>query len=533
MTTIQYNGINPFGNQPTPFFGVADNNISYGERWGVAKRITLVGQLTGCTFSGLTAAQTSLISGFSRDFQTLQIFQNGTGVDVYPNSFINSISFPSSSYVGVLPYQIELTCYPQSGFSGIYGVLDPANTWDYREGRNGIIEISHNVSARGIHTSGGFNALDNARSFVLARTGFSSFVSPQFIRKFGNSGILKSQVENINRLDGTYGITEVFQMDQFLPCEYGILRYSVDYGINQAGFNQVSIAGSFEGGINDSFELIRGRSSGFDYYSSALYGINSGIKLNPVPTSRTITENQFLRKIDFNLNFDDNPNYFTNRVYDISINSGDGLFSVAINGEINGRGDLANRWERVKSEFRTINPYALASSEFATYAGTGIILNPTPVTETVAYDNFNGTISFGYEYKDKELPPNSNLLDFNYTINVTPPLRKIISTPLVFKNSGPQYSKYEITDVGFDKRGIFSINGSAIPNRLTNGSAAINAVKDAIRNKFTTYSAGSNFILEGNTISQTNEETIGFTADWSYFGAGVIQGTNYSTIAAL
>lgn len=533
-TIVTYNSVNLFTNQPTPFIGRAKENISYGERWCGAERITLVGQLTGCSFSGLTAAQTYLISGFSKDFQKFVINQDGRDIVECENVSVNSISFPSTNYSKILPYQIELSYYPQNSFSGFYGVVDPSDSWNLQETQDGLIEMTHEISARGIHTLSGFGALDNAKTFVLARTGFANFVAPQFIQKYSASGTLREQRETIDRLSATYSMTETYVSDKFFPCDYGILRYTIENGLNQAGFNTATIQGSFEGGYLDDFNLVKNRSKNHDYYSSLLYSIDSGIKLNPTPLSKQFTEDPYNRKINFNLSYDDNPNYQTNITYTVGIESGQDLISVSIDGEINGRGDLANKWNRVKQSYSTFRPYAIASEEFTNYAGTGSYLDSNSTSESVTYDQYNGTISFNFSYQDKIASQNDNLLSFDYTISTNPPLRKIIQTPLILKTGTQTISKYEITDVGFDNRGVLNIAGTAIPKRSVSGVNSVEAVKTTLRKLFTDNTSGySDLYLENYSIGQKNNEDVDFNCQWSYAGNGVISGENYSVINSL
>lgn len=522
---LTYGGVNPFSNQPIPFVGRTKENIYYGERWASVERISLLGQLTGCEFSDLYSAQQSLISGFSKSFQTLVI---DTGS--FDNIIVNSINFPSANYVKVLPYQIELSHYPRSFFSGFFGVVDPLDSWSYNQGEDGLVEITHEISARGLQTASG--ALDSAKNFVLSRTGFSSYIAPQFIQRIGASGILKSQSEKINRFDASYSITETYTSDQFYPSEYGVLRYTIEQGLNQAGFNSASIQGSFQGGINDDFSIIKSRANGFDYYSELINGISSGNTVNTYPLSKKITENQYLRKIDFSLTYDDNPNGQTNVDYTVNINSGIDRISVAVNGQVNGRGDLKDRWEIVQSEFSSLDIYDIASTAFTAYAGG--TLNPNAKAESVTKDLFNGTVSFDYSYEDSPAPSSSDLMEFNYEINVKPPLRKITASPLILKAIGSTYSKYEVTDIGFDNRGQLSINGNSIPQRATSSAAAEAATTSALAGLFATYSNGyKNIYLERYDLNSANSESFNFNSEWTFEGNGVIAGTNYSTINSL
>lgn len=516
--TITYNNLNVFSGQPTPFIARSKDNVSYGERWASLEKISLIGQLTGCSFSELSGSQISLISGFSRDFQTLRIIQTGNIIQTFTNVWVDSIDFPPSNYVKFIPYQINLSCYPSGSFSGINGVIEPSDTWNYSQGENGLVEVSHQVSAKGIHTvTGGYGALDNARNFVLARTGFINYIAPNFISNLGTSGVLRSQSEVIDRFDSTYSITETFTLDQFFPCDYGILRYTIDQGMTQAGFNSASIKGSFEGSFNADFSLIKNRASNFDYYSSLFNGINSGIKLNRTPLNRKITENQNLNRIDFDISFDDNPSFPVNTVYNVNIQSGADLISVSVNGEVNGRGDLNDRWQLVKSGYSGLDIFSIANREYTGYIGhignsPSTKLNKNFSSESVSFDSFNGTISFDFTYQDKALSPSPDLLDFNYEVNVVPPLRKIIATPLISSYEEGE-SKYEITDMGFDSLGTISINGTSIPQRQISGSIAERATKNALLGVFRNFNTGmKNIHLEQFDIGMSNDESFRFSS---------------------
>jgi hypothetical protein len=537
-TLITYDSVNVFSGQPTPFVGMSKENIYYGERWAAVERITLLGQLTGCTYSGILQTQNNLINNFSKNFKSL-VIDTGT----FTNIVINSISFPSTNYVKIIPYQIELSYYPEESFYGTYGVLDPSDSWSYNQGEDGIIEIIHEISARGIQTASGYGALNNAKNFVLSRSGFNNYILPKFIKINGVSGasgitslsaILKSQSEKINRFNATYSIVENYTSDQFYPSEYGILRYTIENGLNQAGFNSASIQGDFQGGMNDDFSLIKNRANNFDYYSSVMTGIGSSITLNTIPLSKQITENTNLRKINFNLTYNDNPSGQTNLISNISISSGTDLISVTVNGEVNGRGGLKDKWEKVQTTFSSFSPYSAASGAFVTYAGSGAKLNPYSKSESVTKDSFNGTISFDYSYQDSPVSPSSNLFEFNYEINVKPQLRKIIILPLISKIGSSTGYKYEVTDMGLDNRGQLSINGNSIPNRQITGAATLVATKAALSSLFTAYSTGyTGIYLEKYNLTSSNNENLAFNTEWSFNSIGAINETNYSIISSL
>ena len=60
---IKYNNkrVPMAGTGPTPFLSLNNEVVNYGNRWGVANRITLNGQITGVDYNALYHAQTGLV----------------------------------------------------------------------------------------------------------------------------------------------------------------------------------------------------------------------------------------------------------------------------------------------------------------------------------------------------------------------------------------------------------------------------------------------------------------------------------------
>jgi hypothetical protein len=528
-TQITYNNINPFSGQPLPFIGRAKTNILAGERWGAEEEWTMVGQLTGCSFESLTTAQLNLINSFSRDYQTLEIIENSGVVERLQYVEIDSIQFGSDKYVKILPYTINLSCYPSGYFSGVFGVLEPTNRWELTENKDRTLNITHNISARGFNTSSGAtDGLNNAKNWVLGRTGFSTFPEPEFITKYSASGVLLSQVENINRLEGVYGLVETYTLDQLNVCDYGFLRYTVETSSPQAGLSQASINGTVIGGLNENFQLTRNRLANFDFYSNLMYSLDSGVILNPIPVTKQFTEDPDRKTISFSYAYDDNKNLEVNFDYSIVINSGESNIGVSLNGNINGRGELKNKWERAQSYFKTFFEPSRFLYAYSGYSGylvengfTGSPnLNQNELSKSVSYDQFNGVISFSYEFSDSPTPPATGLDEFNYSLSFTPPIRKIIAEEVIYQSGSVFTPQYEITDLGYVSRGQFSINGDALVDRslgLTSGVALKNEVESAIRAKFFDYSTGlSGVYLTQYGLTQSNLGNYSFNAGWTY-----------------
>jgi len=535
-TLIQYNSSYPFSGQPTPFIGRIKNNIAYGERWGAEQSWTLAGQLTGCQFSDLTTAQLNLLSGFNQDFGTLNITETGNVIESLQNVMIQNITFDTDRYVTVLPYRITLKCYPSGYFSGYYGVLDPKDSWEFKESIDGTLDMVHNVSARGFNTtSGASNAFQNAKNFVVGRTGFSNFTSPVLIQNWRNSGILISQIENLDRFNGIFSVTENWKLDQYQPCDFGILRYTIDSEQNQVGFNHASIKGSILGGFQSDFNVVRARMTAFDPFSNLMYVTNSGVNFNPAPLNKQISEDQFNKKIDFAFSYDDNPLPQVNLEYTLSINSGDDFISTNINGQIFGRGDLKDKWNKINAYYSGFNPYVIANSGYLEYiSGTSsALLNYVPTSESIVFDNFNGNIGFSFQYTNKEIPQSRGFEQLQYTLAFTPPLRRIVAEPLIDTSAG--ISKYQTTDLGYISRGAMDLQGNFVAQRNVSGLVELSYLKYFLNKIFSDYSSSFlNLYLEEYKINIANTNNGSFNCRWSYESTDTLGNTgNYTQILAL
>lgn len=65
---------------PTPFIQRSESSILNGEKWGTQETFTLRGVITGCDFEQIRNRQKLLISGFGKDFQSLEIIQSPQGI---------------------------------------------------------------------------------------------------------------------------------------------------------------------------------------------------------------------------------------------------------------------------------------------------------------------------------------------------------------------------------------------------------------------------------------------------------------------
>ena len=285
----------------------------------------------------------------------------------------------------------------------------------------------------------------------------------------------------------------------------------------------------------DNFALARARMSGFDAYSALLYTSNSGVLFNNTPLSRTINEDSFNKRIEFSYAFDDNPNPQIHLEYNLNITSGDELITTAINGQIFGRGDLKDKWQKVQGYYSGFNPYYIANSGYIAYVsgGTSALLNYIPVSQSIIYDSFNGNINFSLQFNNKELPQSIGFEQLTYSLAFTPPLRKIVAEPLIDTSAG--ISKYQTTDLGYVSRGFMDIQGNFVAQRNITGAAEQLYLKQFLNKIYFDYSSGlSNLYLEDYKINLANTNNGSFNAKWSYEGIDTLgNNSNYTQILSL
>ena len=98
---------------PIPFVGVDREYVKAGERWTILNRVSLSGEIIGCTKKSLVDSQNAILAAFNEDFKTLEI----SGLDNMTLAKVISINFEGSDYLAAISYSIELEAYDYSQFS--------------------------------------------------------------------------------------------------------------------------------------------------------------------------------------------------------------------------------------------------------------------------------------------------------------------------------------------------------------------------------------------------------------------------------
>lgn len=551
-TSVLYAGRNPFsGNSRAVINAVseADEFIFYSQRWCDSQTIHLLGNLTGCMdFSGLIAAQNNLISNFSTDFKPLVITQTvpftgsglpwnlintqwqsyninwnapfigGGNIDavVYSGDYciIRGIDFAESPYVSICPFDVTINLFPQNLFSGVFGVLSPNEEWNYTESDDGIMGITHSISAVGFNSSQ--QAIQNAKDFVLSKSGISSYITPLLISNCnGNLPCLQSIEETFDRFNCSYSLVENYNLD-LLNSGSGVVRYQTTLNSGfENGINEYSIDGSIDMCQGTSIGHIRNRYNQLNLFNFALTsysGITNLTDLNPVPLSSGVVENITEKNLTFNVQFDNNSgplvilDYTTNISYD-RISE---ITSVSISAEIFGRGPLKNRYQNVLNYYNNnFNPYALANADYLAavpnLVPVGYTLNPNPNSESQSLDQFAGKINYSATWTNKQTIP-LPFQDWNYTINIIPSIRQYAAKPSLEQNG-----YYSIFDLNYANLEECSIQGDFQVLRSNTINGGVAAAQGIVNGLIQTYAPTSPKMLENNlTTGNSNGMNINF-----------------------
>ena len=468
---IKYNNkrIPVSGTGPTPYVSIADDVISYGNRWGISQRIVLNGVITGNSFNDLYTAQTGLVDIFSSSYKTLKVLEGADDTEPTSEAFafsgcsVQNVSFDNAPYNKVVGYSVELLSYP-SGltgfFSGNYGILDPRDEITINPGNDGIGTVTHSVSARGFVINTIDDAINNVKSYVSSRTGVSRILTLPLVSGMDNSGaftpVLVSLSENLDRLALSYSIEESYRFktisgDSESAQNYSFNNYNiVSYSTNLTSgagddFVTASIQGEIKAGITGATGdvLISGlinELSGLNPYAviSGKYGSPNGFKFCEDPIQVTINEDRKARKVSFNISYDNlefynSPNdqtVFSGCYLDMNIShSIDDLSfidTLEVKGDVKCRGSVSNKYANSLAYITellaggTPSLYNLVNSYYTGYHGATpkFTLNSQPVSLQVDANPLLGTVSISatYDNKDRFL----GLVSSDYSIEYTP-----------------------------------------------------------------------------------------------------------------
>jgi len=512
-TLLTYNNNDPFsGFANIASIAKEDTYINPHTRWGAKSTLTINGNITGSycsgTFAQLITGQRRILTSFADDHKDLKIIENGQTIFTSQYSIIKNINFPSSRYVGVLPFQITIDTFPANLFSGTFGIETPNHSIEYSEDEDGVISATRTISAKGFNTTNINNSsdsLNNARLWVQSRTGWAKMETlgyPQFITiASGCVPCLREVKEEINRFESTYEVQETYEFKD--NCSgTDLLRYSTDINYNdQEGLYNVALEGDFHAcqaltitGVRASFAAL----NTYNLANNALKGVfPTAPDLNADWLSKSIEEDTDKKNLTFRINYDTDyiPKVMFQPEYSVDFDFVEDLHNVTIEGKIVGRGSQKERWERVFNFYNTtLNVFNLVAN-FYTFRGLPYTLNPNPISVQTTFDKFVGEINVSATYNNRPLPP-AGFQEWDYTITIEPSTNIISYLPNLCQD-------YIVMDLRATKRALASIDGEALALSNTDLSATVRNDANAL---LTPFLVGSNIILKADNVEMSLAE---------------------------
>jgi hypothetical protein len=512
-TLVNYNNAYPFsGIGIVQSIAKEDSYINPHTRWGTKSTLTIRGNITGaCSndFNQLISRQRQLLNSFADDHKELKIEENGQTIFSSQYSVIKSINFPSNRYVKFLPFEVTIENYPQNLFSGVFGIETPTHTVEYQEQDEGkIIGVTRTIGAKGFNTTstnGTNNALNNAKTWVQSRTGWSQMDTvgyPYFLTiAAGCIPCLQTFKENINRLEGTYEVVETYEFKDSCTGT-NFLRYSTEIDYNdQEGLYNVSLQGDFNAcqeltitGMRAIFASL----NTYDLANQALKGVfPTAPDLNADWLSKSIEEDTNKKNVSFQINYDTDyiPRVMFQPEYAIDFDYVEDIHTITIEGRIVGRGSQKERWERVFNYYNTtLNIFNLVNN-FYTSRSLPYTLNPHPLNIQSTFDKFIGEITVSATYDNRPLPP-AGFQEWDYTVTVEPSLNLYSYLPNLCQD-------YIVIDLRAARRAVVSLEGEALALSNTDMSATVRNDANALLMPFI---QGTNQILKADSVDRTLAE---------------------------
>lgn len=424
--TVSYNGQEPWISG-APFVSLDVEEVFAAGKVGTIRTVTLNGTYNSGDITFINTLQTAFAENF-KVFSAPNVYM--------PCALVQEVSFNSQNYIGLTEYSIILKDF--SGF--LFGVTDPIDEVSFTEEQDGSVTIQHRVAAEGIDasTENGGTAFANACSFVRGRTGISNLglVGTKIVAN-GNSGnlILVSQQENINRVLGSYSISDTFRYDPLRNTSDGAFkRFSVEFnsGID-SDYIQVAVEGNYAVGKDVWNTGIYQKVAAADLLALAQAADSN---INPLPLSFSISAEGFTQ---FNTGPTGTRTLVARGVYDnsptasffewsaeASKNFKTEITDIAVRGTIIGSGRHVRR--KFDSALAFYNSeiggydgvkdflYNAALSGADDFGYTAFPINPNPKGFSVVMNSGLGTISLSASYDDA--PFVTGYFEFAWGVNV-------------------------------------------------------------------------------------------------------------------
>jgi len=226
-------------------------------------------------------------------------------LSVFPR--VVSIDFPESQMVQKRDYSISFEY--EEGFDSDCKVNEFDESWDFSAQEDDTISVSHSINAVGISDQDGTGALDNAKTFVLARANTLdrtqyAFLTAPFVPAIVDADNLFEfnhiRTESINETNASYAISETWIM---ASGNYKDDR-TIDktYDLNELGIlvETTSINGTIQGYGDTTTEKLN---NALDAFNSVV-SVEIGFFTDSSVVSKSTSQNRFAGTVSYSMAFD-------------------------------------------------------------------------------------------------------------------------------------------------------------------------------------------------------------------------------------
>jgi hypothetical protein len=540
--TVFYNNQNLFSEVgPVPFISFDQEFIDLKDRWNQITNLTFEGNLTGRfvgakSFEEINFSLNRLLEKLQSNYGELKIIENygqPSEKEVYksPITIIESINIDQDNWNNIQPYTIQCTIYEPGLFASGYGIVEPEETFEFRDNNDNSINFIYKVGAKGIRTNN--SAIQNAKNWVLNRTGnaltyvnkYSNFrhnTYPDFRSPF----LLNSIQENVNRIEGSYSVQLDFVKSNLIENINNpyILQYNVDISsgnLENEGLLNVAINGSISS-VSRTASTIRQSLRNVNI-TDRLYNLvlipaiqTYRVPINRTPASQSIEELPDENRINFNYLFNNDlaGNIIKDYTYSFESDLVKNVTSVTVNATIRAKyGDLQSRWGLVKNAFESENFFNLALTQY--YLERNVKpLNRTPESESITYDELNATINYSATWTNKFKKYDSQFTSFSSQVSFIPSYNLYVSNTSAFV-----VNEHNVQNLRTASRAKLNINiNGTLKNNISIQEGKNLMLNEALslRNR---YLDGPNFLRESSEFTfneKTVPRTLQLTEVWSF-----------------
>jgi len=225
-------------------------------------------------------------------------------LSVFPK--VVSIDFPESQMVQKRDYSIQFEY--EEGFDANCKVSEFDESWDFSTQEDDTIAVSHSVSAVGISNQDGMGALDNAKTFVLARVDTLdrtqyAFLTAPFLPPVVDADNLFEfnhiRSESINETNASYAVSETWIMASGNYKDDRTIDRS--YELDDLGVlvESLTINGTVLGYGDTTTEKLNNALDGFNNVVAVEIGFLTASDI----ASKSLSENRFAGTVSYSITF--------------------------------------------------------------------------------------------------------------------------------------------------------------------------------------------------------------------------------------